>query len=140
MGWLRSIFAAQETAARLRKERDFYRDQVEPLKKQLTKAETRLFTEIESNRTREDAYKAEIAAAVSPQMRLPLRAEIDVANANTEIETLDDDAQDPTIEQLVEIRAKEFIEQAAASGFPYDEGRILLLKNELRNNPEMLTN
>lgn len=137
MGWLRSIFAAQEMAARLRKERDFYRDQVEPLKKQLAKAETRLFTEIESNRTREDAYKAEIAAAASPQMRLPLRAEIDVANADTEIEPIEVEARDVSMEDAIEARAKEFEEQ---SPIPYTEGDRILLREKIRRDLEMFTN
>lgn len=138
MGWLRSIFAAQEEAKRLRKERDFYREQLDIIGDNYDKLEAKLFTEINSNRRIVDTLTHELLAQAAPQMRLPFRDDLEItATADTEIEPIEVETRDVSMEDAVEARAKEFEEQ---SPIPYTEGDRILLREKIRRDPEMFTN
>ena len=144
MGWLRSLFASQETVTRLRRERDFHRDNAHELtrdkaalEKKLEASEAALIREINSNRRREDAYKDQISELSTGQNRLPWREELGQGTerqpARAEL-----DAPEPVdrdFEAAVDNLAKEFAENAlAGQGLKYGPEQMEILKETIRRN------
>jgi hypothetical protein len=124
MGWLRSLFAQGEINRSLRAECEFHSTRCTELESKLEASEARLMREINSNRKREDEYKAEIVAMASPQLRLPLRENLDdvpIVRVSDPKEPPPMNEQDKAFEQIVINRAEEFRMQAQANGIEYND-------------------
>lgn len=132
MAWLWRIFDQTQKIARLEGERDESFDRAEDL-------EARLFREIDSNRSREDAFAQQIVLLAGGG-HIPRRTELgepprrELAQAEIE-KTEDEKAEDAAFEERVNEVANGFIEDAARRGIDYTVEDTDILKARIRANP-----